>query len=233
MYDWAMEYRPYDQDDTASASSGILITQHLSDEPVEVLPLSERYLPSVSFDLDIRKRLGNEQQIDFNYDEYFKLAESLGMSEDQAAAVNIQVAARVHNVPLVNGYFSRSQNLVRVGSGMLANAFFTHEMVHARDHTRNKLSHPLRVRAGNIATFSWTAMGVGCFLVSKILQNDYNFEGFLGSDIDDRIYQGLFAAAAILYYLSPTEMRAYSLMFVKSRNILQISTHNSLSPTLT
>lgn len=219
-YDWNAEYRPYDQDDVYVYTPNVTTTHESTVETVpEQNPLPDGPLPDVSFDIEIGKHILYGWQVDFDYDAYFKLCDSLDMSREEASAVTISIGKKASNIPLILGYFRGDLNKIRIGS-FASNTFLAHETTHARDSYRDKLSHPLRTAAANITALAIIPVTIGGLIYGAV-SKDYDFSPWTGSEIVDRVYQATLASNFILYYLSPTEVRAHINMFTKRQNIIQ------------
>lgn len=230
LYDWNNEVYDWEKEIHETVFVPEIIEPGIvhAEKKVET---TERDLPEVSFGLDVGKKY-QDSVVNFDYDQYFSLAEQIGMTEEEASAQKIKITNKTSKIGALNFMFSGAyspvtkETVVRARSS--TNWILAHELQHAHDDLRGKLGSTSRTIAGNIAGLF--IMPVSALLIASNVNSilDENgsamIEGY-ASEIS-KLYIATFLAYVGLYYLSPTEIRARLSSINNRKEVFYVSRGN-------
>lgn len=161
-------------------------------------PMQDPNLPHVSFDIRLGKKV---QYIDFNYSDYKRSAEALGLTGDDFSKTTVLV--RPNHYRNKGGYHKGNKS-IDVSLDHNVNTHLVHEMKHAADDSEKKLGYTAVTAMVNLACAS--------NLPTSILFSANNLAGgLLGESGFTGPIGWTFAASYIgtgVYFLRPTEIRA-------------------------
>jgi hypothetical protein len=174
-------------------------------------PKDLRELPEVSFGIELGGKYPGAV-IDFDYGAYFRLADKIGMDREQASAQKITFSKKISSSNILNfvvaGTYSRFTKETKIKPKITgSNWILSHELMHAYDDNRGKLSHPARTLLGNMSTLVLLPISTLFFVNNLQNNNDFLSEEFYSGNIS-KLYFGAVLANISLYYLSPAEIRA-------------------------